>query len=283
MSNDAAPTLVIERTPVVYTYETLESLHTIATRIQHITSTTIETIALVTIALHFENEERISAYQSMGAYQSAAYLLDNLRPLVRRTDVVLLLAHKHTFYFLLLGANRDGGQIVQTRLWDALLWRIHNSSPGELLRPRSMSIGHSAYPIPSANIEEFLAAAGNTRLHFDWHPEKSARKVTARQIRHDYATVTDEDLPALARKLGIPYVSLLPRKLPERLQHLVNRKLAQELHCFPIGRERNILTVAMLNPQDRSALDRLSRETGMQIFPVLAHPHQLQLALEQLI
>lgn len=283
MSNDAAPTLVIEHTPAVYTYETVESLHAIATRVQYITSAVIEAIALVTIALHFDNDERISLYQSMGANQSAAYLLDNLRRLVRRTDVVFLLAHKHTFYFLLLGANQDGGQIVQTRLWDALLWRVHNSSPGELLRPRSMSIGHSAYPAPCAGIEEFLRAASNARLHFDWHPEKPVRKVIARQVRHDYETPTDEELPALARKLGIPYVSLLPKKLPERLQHLVNRKLAQELRCFPIGCERNILTVAMLNPQDRSALDRLSRETGMQIFPVLAHPHELQLALEQLI
>jgi len=87
----------------------------------------------------------------------------------------------------------------------------------------------------------------------------------------------------LARKLGIPYLTLLPRKLPQSLQRLVNPKLAQELRCYPLGRERNMLTVAMLNPEDNSALDRLKQETGLRIFPVLAHPQALQIALEQLV
>ena len=83
--------------------------------------------------------------------------------------------------------------------------------------------------------------------------------------------------------MGIPYLTLLPHKLPADVQRLVNRGLAQELCCFPIGRERNMLTVAMLNPQDNAALDRLHQETGLHIFPVLAHPQALQHALEQLV
>jgi hypothetical protein len=44
-----------------------------------------------------------------------------------------------------------------------------------------------------------------------------------------------------------------------------------------------MLTVAMLNPVDHSALDRLKQETGLHIFPVLTHPQALQVALEELI
>jgi hypothetical protein len=44
-----------------------------------------------------------------------------------------------------------------------------------------------------------------------------------------------------------------------------------------------MLTVAMLNPVDHSALDRLKQETGLHIFPVLTHPQALQVALEQLV
>jgi hypothetical protein len=44
-----------------------------------------------------------------------------------------------------------------------------------------------------------------------------------------------------------------------------------------------MLTVAMLNPEDNSALDRLKQETGLRIFPVLAHPQALQIALDQLV
>jgi len=75
----------------------------------------------------------------------------------------------------------------------------------------------------------------------------------------------------------------LPKKRPEQVQQLVNASLAQELRCYPVGRERNMLTVAMLNPQDRVVLDRLQQETGLVIFPVLTHPEELQTALAQLI
>jgi hypothetical protein len=110
------------------------------------------------------------------------------------------------------------------------------------------------------------------------------RKGVAKQARtHQQEDGRDEELPALARKLGIPYLSLLPRKLPERVQQLVDPKLAQELGCYPLGRERNILTVAMLNPKDRLALERLHQETGMDIFPILVHPQELQTALKQLV
>jgi hypothetical protein len=93
----------------------------------------------------------------------------------------------------------------------------------------------------------------------------------------------EQELPNLARRLGIPYLTLLPTTFPQSLQHLVTPKLAQELRCYPVGRERNKLTVAMLNPVDHSVLDRLKQETGLHIFPVLTHPQALQVALEQLV
>ena len=275
---------MMEHTANPYTYETIETTQTIATTIERLTSNGIEQVALVSISLHFED-----AYPLEQAERSTAYLMNSLRSLVRKTDVVFLL--DHTMYFLLLGANEQGGQIVQTRLWDALLWRIHNSTNGEMVRPRSMTIGHSAYPTPCIDFEEFIEAASKVSLRFDLQPERPTRKSVsgaklqrgARQFRPSQPETTDEELPALARKLGIPYLSLLPRKLPERLQQLVNPKLAHELHCYPLGRERNMLTVAMSNPQDRSALDRLQQETGLLIFPVLTHPQELQIALEQLV
>jgi len=149
-----------------------------------------------------------------------------------------------------------------------------------------MTIGHSAYPTPYSDIDEFIEAASNVSMYFDRLPEKAPRKAVVRQSHqpsiHQEMPV-DEELPALARKLGIPYLSLLPRKLPRCVQQLVDPKLAQELNCYPLGRERNMLTVAMLNPQDLAVLDRLRQETGFHIFPVLTHPHVLQSALEQLV
>ena len=261
-------------------------------------------------------EEMASLAELLTGEQVIRYLLDNLRSLVRKTDRVFLL--ENTIYFLLPGANLQGGQIVQSRLWEALLWHVNTITHAETTEWQSpvsrsscsITIGHSAYPIPCNNIDEFIRAASDVVLRFERQPKRRKGRNDIEVSEKDHKGYlspgqgalpggqvsrsgqqisllelenADEELPVLARKLGIPYLSLLPSKLPADIKQLVDPKLAHELHCYPLGRERNMLTVAMLNPQDRSALDRLHRETGLHIFPVLTHPQALQTALEQLI
>jgi len=283
MGNEAAPLLIMEHTPHLYAYETIETTRDIAAKVQSMMANRVDQVALVTLALCFDIEGKTSSGHPLHTNASASTLhfLNNLRPLVRKTDVVFLLSS--TCYFLLLGANLQGGQIVQTRLWDALLWRIHNTPDGEILRPSGIASGYSAHPVPSQTINDFIEAASAISIRSNFAPEKSIRKSAAKQSRGSQENAADEELPALARKLGIPYLSLLPRKPPQRVQQLVNPKLAQELHCYPLGRERNRLTVAMVNPQDRLALERLRQATGLDIFPVLTHPQELQTVLEQLV
>ncbi len=281
MGNQAAFLLMKEPTTSLYSYETVESLNEVIAAAKRIISTGAEQVALVTIQFFYENEEKVNLHRLTRANYSTEYLLNNLRTLVRKTDRVLLIAH--SLYFLLPGASVHGGQIVQNRLWEALLCRVQNLSEREVLPPRSMAIGHSAYPMAHQTIDDFIAAASKAILRFDLQSEKVTHKPAAARDEQQVKDEMEEELPVLARKLGIPYLTLLPRKLPQSLQRLVDPKLAQELRCYPLGRERNMLTVAMLNPQDRSALDRLKQETGLHIFPVLTHPHALQLALEQLV
>ena len=278
MSNETAAPLKYGQATSLYTIDTIDD---IVSTVEQIISTGIEQIALVTIQLVYEKEEKLNVHRSALADKSTQYLLNDLRTLVRKTDNVLLLGH--TLYFLLCGADKQGGQIVQDRLWEALLWRVHNLSERDIIRPQSMAIGHSTYPMQDKSIYDFITASDEATFRFDTQPEKATRKhaeVPQGQLLKDEL---DQELPVLARKLGIPYLTLLPRKLPQSLQHLVNPKLAHELHCYPLGRERNMLTVAMLNPVDHSVLDRLKQETGLHIFPVLTHPQALQVALEQLV
>jgi hypothetical protein len=281
MRNETATLPRMEQTTNPYTYDTVETLHDIVSAAEQIITIGVERVALVTIRLFYEKEDKLNTSRLLHADYSTKDLLNHLRSLVRKTDRVLQLGH--TLYFLLPGANVQGGKIVQSRLWEALLWRIHHLSERDVLRPQSMTIGHSAYPLHDQTIDDFIAAAGEASFRFDAQPEKVTRKhaIVARGKHVEEETV--EELPVLARKLGIPYLTLLPRNLPQSLQHLVNPKLAHELRCYPLGRERNMLTVAMLNPEDRSALDRLKQETGLLIYPVLTHPHALQVALEQLV
>ncbi|MGH2478700.1 MAG: hypothetical protein ACRDHW_03460, partial [Ktedonobacteraceae bacterium] len=175
-------------------------------------------------------------------------------------------------------------QIVEERLWEALLWRAHNMGELHLLRPLTMTIGHSAFPEPQASSDALLTAADKVSKHQPEQIERASSRSLGRYTRKLAAVEQEvpEELPQLARKLGIPYLSLLPRQVPPRLQQIVDARLAHELHCYPVGRERNTLTVAMRDPQDRRALERLRQATGLRIFPVLAHPEALENALKHL-
>ncbi|MDQ6643753.1 MAG: hypothetical protein M3Y76_04835 [Chloroflexota bacterium] len=286
MSNEAASSLTMEPTASAYTFETVETTATIVARMQHITATQSDRVAVVTITLFFGSDSKTSSSNSLyddlfTHTASTAHFLSSLRQLVRKTDVVF--QRDNTLYFLLLGADLQGGQIVQNRLWEALLWRIHNTTDREIVRPLEIAIGHSAYPAPQQDISKCIEAAREVSLHSNFTSERTVRKAIAHQSRNTQQATVDEEWPNLARKLGIPYLSLLPKKRPEQVQQLVNASLAQELCCYPVGRERNMLTVAMLNPRDRVVLDRLQQETGLVIFPVLTHPEELQTALAQLI
>ncbi len=281
MGNEAASRLATGAKTDENGFAIIESVSPVVATIQDITAMGISQVAMVTITLRFEQGTKTRVIRQEPDEQTTITLLTALRKMVRRTDSVFLL--DHTMFFLLLGANLSGGEIVQSRLWDALLWRIHHSDEGELVRPQCLMIGHSAYPAPCTDVYEFLVAASQPSLRFELFAEKQSRKQLAQQAQQTQQQVDEGELSSLARKLGIPYLSLLPRKPSQRVQQLVNPKLAQELRCYPIGRERNMLTVAMVDPQDQSALARLQQETGLHIFPVLTHPQELQTALEQLL
>ncbi len=263
-----------------HTYNTVDTIHDIAATLEAVAQSTITQFALVSISLSFEED----LYRQERIDLSKRYFLEQLRSLVRKTDTVLLM--NNSFYFILLGANLAGGAIVQERLWDALLWRVHNAADGDILRPYSMTIGHSAYPSPHEQALDCIAAAHEPQQNF-FAPEKPVHKYAARQDRRTQKVVRESpdafELPLLAQEAGMPYLSLLPRKLPLKLRQLISPQLAQELGCFPLGRERDTLTVAIANPGDRHILDRLRQETGLHIFPVLAPQHELQTALEQFV
>ncbi len=260
---------------------TIENIHDIVATAEQIIASGIEQIALVTIHVYYTNEDTFNAHCSALAANTTHYLLHGLSARVRKTDSVLRL--DHTLYFMLHGANLQGGQIVQERLWEALLWRVHNLSERDMFYPQSLTIGHSSYPIHTASLQEFVAASNEVMLRFDTHPERASQLHVEIPAGQPEKEDPEKDLPVLARQLGIPYLTLLPSTLPRSLQQLVTPELAQELRCYPVGRERNRLTVAMLNPADHCALDRLKQETGLHIFPVLTHPLALQVALEQLV
>src|SRR5450755_2062184 len=138
MSNEATAHILTEHPMQQLVYETIETTHDLVAMVRHLTTARVEQVALVAITLYFDTDEKTTGSRPLyaDATTSTLYLLNSLRTLVRKTDVIFL--HGNILYFLLLGANLQGGQIVEGRLWDALLWRIHNTINAEVLRPHSI-------------------------------------------------------------------------------------------------------------------------------------------------
>lgn len=258
-----------------YAVTRIEARREIIDTIERLHAAGSSRVALVVIHLYYK-PTRVLFPVEEPARQSSIYLFQSIRRLVRRSDCALL--YRHTCSIVLGQADLQGAQIVEDRLWEALLWRVHNLNECEFLRPTQLAIGHGAWPDPHTSPDVLVRAAGEFRKCFDGHADYVAARRTAMEPGRPTG---QEELPKLARKLGIPYLALLPRRLPRRVMHSVNARLARELRCYPLGRERNTLTVAMLDPQDHQALERLRQETGLHIFPVLTHPEALEMALNQ--
>ena len=286
---------VLQRKECAKAYQTVQSLQNVKEKLEELASLSTN-VAIVAIRLSFATQVSHSSTTQIQTH-SIYTVLEHIRPRVRKTDTVLW--HHQTLYFLLPGATLQGGQIVLERLWEALLWRIHQDDENVFIRPQHLTIGTSAYPTPCTKSRDCLIQANLPIYNFVYtSPSLSEKQTMAmstsfknlteapQQIEQSYPSERDEqincqeDLSEVARNIGVPYLSFLPRTLPTNVKRLVNRKLAHELCCYPVGQERGTLTVAILNPHDRHVLDRLHQETGLRIFPVLAHPQELQLALE---
>jgi hypothetical protein len=260
-------------------YKTSSPVEDLVCLLQQI-STHSKQLSVVTITFQFNAPEHLSTNYDLSykISQSIHYFLEQLRPLVRKTDLIRQLGQ--TSYFILKGANPQGACIVQERLWESLLWTAHNIQDGEILLPLSIQAGHSTYPDPSPTFECCLQTSLTPSIHFTFHHEEISHKITSLPTPSLNYSLQESELPQLARQLGIPYLSLLPRKLPHRVSRLITPQLAQELRCYPLGRERDTLTVAMTDPQNHQAIDRLRQITGLRIFPVLTHLQELETALE---
>jgi hypothetical protein len=80
---------------------------------------------------------------------------------------------------------------------------------------------------------------------------------------------------ARARILGVPYIAP-PQHIPSSVLNLLSVEVMHQLRCLPIGRDRNMLTVALADPTDKGVLQRLEQMTGLTIFPVMTDPGALE-------
>src|SRR5437588_5709375 len=94
----------------------------------------------------------------------------------------------------------------------------------------------------------------------------------------------DAGVAALTKHLGIPRVKLAEVTIDPRAVKCVSKQIAEKLHVFPYelsgsGRSE-VVTIAMSDPTDLSAVDQLAFHTGKRIRPMLAGDSEIVTAIQ---
>uniref|UniRef100_A0A7V3YKG2 protein-secreting ATPase n=1 Tax=Candidatus Caldatribacterium californiense TaxID=1454726 RepID=A0A7V3YKG2_9BACT len=84
---------------------------------------------------------------------------------------------------------------------------------------------------------------------------------------------------ALAEQLGIPYVDLDSYVIDPRVVTLLPEKFCRQHQVVPVGEEKNTLILAMANPVDVVAIDRVRLMTKKEVKPVMASPQDIEKVL----
>lgn len=232
---------------------------------------------------------------------------------IRRTDLVLRCS-EYQCALMLVGSEAEGALCVMNRLFRHLeSWKAgplplqiglasapHEATESEALirlaRQRSRRpvpsaddslaslerVGESMVPaaLPAEHRMVSRASAGAFRYLGPMNTPareqvavSQGRQRSARETSH--ARPVETFVQARARALGVPYLPA-PQRIPSSVRNLLPLEVMQQLRCLPVGRDRNSLTVALVDPTDRGVLRQLEQLTGLTIFPVMTDPDVLE-------
>ena len=112
--------------------------------------------------------------------------------------------------------------------------------------------------------------------------EARDRSIPLGQILADMGVVEIEVVNAvIARKLGIPYVSLKTFRIPPEILKRIPAAVAQRFQTLPVAESDNALVVAIENPMDMAKLEELRFIAGTKLLPVMASGDDIRAALEK--
>ena len=110
--------------------------------------------------------------------------------------------------------------------------------------------------------------------------QKVSKKKLVR-ILVDEGMVSERDLMLLmSSKLGIPLLDLTAYKVDPKLVALVPKKIAQRYGVIPISQIKNVLTLAMCDPLDVTAMDDVKEITHCNVRAVIVSNKDIQTAIE---
>jgi hypothetical protein len=102
------------------------------------------------------------------------------------------------------------------------------------------------------------------------------------QVLLEAGRLTEMDITkALASQFGLDTVDLNKYEVPQDVLALVSRDLARQWKIIPIFKHGNQLTVAIANPLDMEAVDKLGESLSLTIQPVVSCLSDIEAALDR--
>ena len=102
------------------------------------------------------------------------------------------------------------------------------------------------------------------------------------QILLETGRLTEMDITkALASQFGLDTVDLNKYEVPQDVLAVMSRDLARQWKVLPIFKRGNQLTVAIANPLDMEAVDKLGESLSLTIQPVVSCLSDIEAALDR--
>ena len=103
------------------------------------------------------------------------------------------------------------------------------------------------------------------------------------QILVELGYVSEQDLVAvLVKQCKIPHLNLLDYEIKKDVLDLVPYETCRERRVLPVDKLGSILTVAMVDPFDTEILEKLRKDTGLRVKPVLSNWYDFELVFARL-
>ena len=175
------------------------------------------------------------------------------------------LSHQKALRSRRFGEYLTDNQIVSPEQLAAAL-KHQRSQPIQKLGETLVELGY----LTESELDEALAI------------EARDRSVPLGQILADMGVVEAEVVNAvIARKLGIPYISLKTFRIPPEVLKRIPAAVAQRFQTLPVAESDNALAVAIENPMDMAKLEELRFVVGSKLLPVMASGEDIRAALER--
>ncbi len=199
-------------------------------------------------------------------------VLVNVRRAIRDSDQ-LLIQEGIGAALILPDVDQQGMYSILERVHQSIRLLQSETVIPPLKRETDIVMGIGSYPEPGTSLELLLCHVSSTVHRLTLRPAIMAQMWSGKET----TPVANKPLERFVEQAesasentirgNVPFMQL-PVKLPARLKILIPYSLALDLRCAPVGRDHHCLTVAVADPTNLEAIQRLSEITGMTIFPV---------------